>query len=60
MDNVRAVQSVHNYRFSASGAMFGSGVKAAKEAIKLYDSYEIVDGEVVGRAEPKHAGQIAV
>jgi hypothetical protein len=28
--------------------MLGSGVKAAKEALKLYDSYKIVDGEVVG------------
>lgn len=34
------------------GAMFCSGVKAAKEAIKLYDSYEIIEGEVVG---PKRA-----
>ncbi|KAK4701056.1 cysteine-dependent adenosine diphosphate thiazole synthase, partial [Phenoliferia sp. Uapishka_3] len=29
------------------GAMLISGVKAAKEAIKLYDSYNIVDGEVM-------------
>lgn len=27
--------------------MFASGIKAAKEAIKLYDSYKIVEGEVV-------------
>lgn len=40
--------------------MFGSGIKAAKEAIKLYDSYKIVDGEVVGLAESKTASaQIA-
>ncbi|GAA5838308.1 hypothetical protein JCM11251_003459 [Rhodosporidiobolus azoricus] len=32
------------------GAMFASGRKAAYEAIKLYDSYELDDGEVVGLA----------
>lgn len=41
------------------GGMMGSGIKAAKEALKLFDSYEIVDGEVVGfkglkDAETKH------
>lgn len=30
------------------GGMLGSGVKAAHEAIKLFDSYDIVDGEVIG------------
>ena len=30
------------------GGMFASGIKAGKEAIALYDSYKIVDGEVVG------------
>ncbi|KAH8088268.1 thiazole biosynthetic enzyme [Filobasidium floriforme] len=30
------------------GGMLASGVKAAKEAIKLFDSYDIVEGEVVG------------
>ncbi|KAL8279115.1 hypothetical protein RQP46_008573 [Phenoliferia psychrophenolica] len=30
------------------GGMLASGVKAAKEALKLYESYKIVDGEVVG------------
>lgn len=29
------------------GGMLASGVKAAKEALKLYESYKIVDGEVV-------------
>ncbi|KAM0753303.1 thiazole biosynthetic enzyme [Meredithblackwellia eburnea MCA 4105] len=36
-------------RMGASfGAMFASGVKAGLEALKLYDSYKIVEGEVVG------------
>lgn len=36
-------------RMGASfGGMIGSGQKAAYEAIKLYDSLEIDDGEVVG------------
>jgi len=30
------------------GGMFGSGIKAAHEALRMYNSYEIVDGEVVG------------
>ena len=30
------------------GGMFGSGIKAAHEALRMYDSYEIVEGEVVG------------
>lgn len=33
--------------------MFASGVRAGLEAIKLYDSYEIIDGEVVGPAPVK-------
>lgn len=33
------------------GGMFASGYKAAKEAIKVYDSLKIIDGEVVGRRE---------
>ncbi|GAA6041024.1 hypothetical protein JCM8097_004681 [Rhodosporidiobolus ruineniae] len=32
------------------GAMFASGRKAAYEALKLLDSFEIADGEVVGTA----------
>ncbi|GAA5964871.1 hypothetical protein JCM21900_006777 [Sporobolomyces salmonicolor] len=32
------------------GGMFGSGIKAAHEALKLYESYHIVDGEVMGPA----------
>jgi hypothetical protein len=28
--------------------MFASGIKAAKEALKLLDTYIIEDGEVVG------------
>ena len=32
---------------------FASGIRAGLEAIKLYDSYEIVDGEVVGPAPVK-------
>jgi len=35
------------------GGMFASGVRAGLEAIKLFDSYEIVDGEVVGPAQVK-------
>lgn len=31
------------------GAMIGSGVKAAKEAIRILDQAEIVNGKVVGR-----------
>ncbi|GAA6023192.1 hypothetical protein JCM10207_004474 [Rhodosporidiobolus poonsookiae] len=40
------------------GAMLASGRKAAHEAIKLFDSYELEDGEVVGyaSAEKKLAG----
>ncbi|KAJ1309324.1 hypothetical protein OPQ81_004985 [Rhizoctonia solani] len=30
------------------GAMMASGIKAAHEALKIFDTYEIVDGEVVG------------
>lgn len=30
------------------GAMIGSGIKAAKEAIRAYDAAKIVDGKVVG------------
>ncbi|BGO91107.1 hypothetical protein NBRC10512_005799 [Rhodotorula toruloides] len=38
-------------RMGASfAAMFVSGIKAAKIAIKMYDSYEIEDGEVTGWA----------
>ncbi|GAA5837377.1 hypothetical protein JCM3766R1_000429 [Sporobolomyces carnicolor] len=41
-------------RMGASfGGMFASGVRAGLEAIKLYDSYEIIDGEVVGPAPVK-------
>ncbi|GAA5984758.1 hypothetical protein JCM5350_004227, partial [Sporobolomyces pararoseus] len=41
-------------RMGASfGGMFASGIRAGLEAIKLYDSYEIVDGEVVGPAPVK-------
>lgn len=28
--------------------MLGSGIKAAKEALALFASYEVIDGEVVG------------
>lgn len=36
-------------RMGASfGGMIGSGQKAAYEAIKLYDSLDVEDGEVVG------------
>ncbi|GAA6041029.1 hypothetical protein JCM8097_004683 [Rhodosporidiobolus ruineniae] len=35
------------------GAMFASGRKAAYEALKLLDSYEVDDGEVVGPASVK-------
>lgn len=35
-------------RMGASfGAMFASGIKAGKEAIRLFESYKVVDGEVV-------------
>lgn len=30
------------------GAMFASGIKAAKVAVALYDSYKLDDGEVTG------------
>lgn len=30
------------------GAMMASGVKAAKEAMRILDSHKIVDGRVVG------------
>ena len=30
------------------GAMIGSGIKAAKEAIRAYDAASIKDGKVVG------------
>lgn len=30
------------------GAMMASGIKAAKEAIRIFDSSQIVDGKVVG------------
>lgn len=30
------------------GAMMASGVKAAKEAMRIFDSHKIVDGRVVG------------
>ncbi|GAB1519497.1 thiazole biosynthetic enzyme [Rhizoctonia solani] len=30
------------------GAMMASGIKAAHEALKIFDSHEIVDGEVIG------------
>ena len=30
------------------GAMLASGIKAAKEAIKILDSAQVVDGKVVG------------
>lgn len=30
------------------GAMLASGVRAGREAIALFDSYDIVDGEVIG------------
>jgi len=33
--------------------MFGSGIKAGLEAIKLFDSYDIVEGEVMGPAQIK-------
>ena len=33
------------------GGMLGSGEKAALEAIKVYDSLERVEGEVVGRKD---------
>lgn len=37
-------------RMGASfGGMLGSGEKAALEAAKIYDSLEVVEGEVVGR-----------
>ncbi|GAA5871107.1 hypothetical protein JCM16303_001691 [Sporobolomyces ruberrimus] len=43
-------------RMGASfGGMFGSGIRAGLEAIKLYDSYQIVDGEVMGPAPIKLA-----
>lgn len=29
------------------GAMMASGIKAAKEAIKIFDSVQVVDGKVV-------------
>ncbi|GAA5980322.1 hypothetical protein JCM11641_001766, partial [Rhodosporidiobolus odoratus] len=32
------------------GAMFASGRKAAYEALKLFDTYQLDDGEVVGLA----------
>jgi thiamine thiazole synthase len=35
------------------GAMFASGRKAAYEALKILDSVEVEDGEVVGYAAPK-------
>lgn len=35
------------------GGMFGSGIKAGLEAIKLFDSYDIVEGEVMGPAQVK-------
>jgi hypothetical protein len=28
--------------------MMASGIKAAHEALKIFETYEIVDGEVVG------------
>jgi len=31
------------------GAMIGSGVKAAKEAIRILDTVEVVRGRVVGK-----------
>lgn len=30
------------------GGMFGSGTKAAHEALRMYNSYDIVDGKVIG------------
>ena len=38
---------------SILAGMFASGIRAGLEAIKLYDSYEIIDGEVVGPAPVK-------
>jgi thiamine thiazole synthase len=36
-------------RMGASfGGMLGSGIKAAKEAAKLFDSLQVEDGEVIG------------
>jgi thiamine thiazole synthase len=31
------------------GAMIGSGIKAAHEAIRAYDNAQIVDGKIIGR-----------
>ena len=31
------------------GAMIGSGIKAAHEALRAYDGADIVDGKVLGR-----------
>ena len=31
------------------GAMIGSGVKAAEEAIRIFDNVEIVNGKVINR-----------
>ena len=31
------------------GAMIGSGIKAAEEAIRILDSVEVANGKVVGR-----------
>ena len=31
------------------GAMIGSGIKAAHEAIRVYDNAQIVDGKIIGR-----------
>ncbi|CED85470.1 thiazole biosynthetic enzyme [Phaffia rhodozyma] len=41
------------------GAMLMSGAKAAKEALKLYDTYELEDGEVIGLKDAKKTLQLA-
>ena len=32
------------------GAMFASGIKAAKEAIRVLDTHQVVDGKIVAAA----------
>lgn len=45
---VATLQSLLVLSSHSFGGMLGSGIKAAKEAVKLFNKLEIVDGEVVG------------
>jgi len=52
---LRIVANLEFLSLSRFGGMFGSGIKAGLEAIKLFDSYDIVEGEVMGPAQVKLA-----